>query len=79
MLYLIVARDAPECPPAKPLSAYLAVLKDRDAWWFMFFYAVTFGGSFVRPVGGFIADRIGGIRTLTLMYVSAAAWLFIAE
>jgi NNP family nitrate/nitrite transporter-like MFS transporter len=112
-IYLLLARDAPDCPPAKPLAAYLEVLRDRDAWWFMFFYAVTFGGfvglasaltiyfndeyglsavtsglftaaavfagSFVRPVGGWIADRIGGIRTLTLMYFSAAGWLFIVS
>ena len=86
------------------------MLKDRDAWWFMFFYSVTFGGfvglassltiyfntqygldaqmagyftaacvfagSLVRPIGGNLADRIGGIRTLTVMYVVAAAFLF---
>ena len=113
VIYLLLARDAPDCPPAKPLSAYLDVLRDRDAWWFMVFYAVTFGGfvglassltiyfndeyglsavaagfftaaavfagSFVRPLGGFIADRIGGIRTLTLMYFSAALWLVLAS
>ena len=113
VIYLVLARDAPECPPAKPLAAYLGVLRDPDAWWFMFFYAVTFGGfvglasaltiyfndeyglsavsaglftaaavfagSFVRPVGGWIADRIGGIRTLTLMYLSAAGWLGIVS
>lgn len=113
LIYLLFAKDAPDCPPAKPLSAYLDVLRDRDAWWFMFFYAVTFGGfvglastltiyfndeyglspvtagfftaaavfagSFVRPVGGLIADRIGGIRTLSLMYLSAAVWLMLAS
>ena len=26
------------------LPEYLAVLRMKDAWWFMFFYAVTFGG-----------------------------------
>lgn len=113
IVYLLLARDAPDCPAAKPLSAYLDVLRDRDAWWFMLFYAVTFGGfvglassltiyfndeyglpavtaglftaaavfagSFVRPLGGVIADRIGGIRTLSLMYLSAAAWLMIVS
>jgi len=44
VLYLIFAKDSPECPAAKPLIAYLEVLKDRDAWWFMFFYSITFGG-----------------------------------
>ncbi|MCQ9373484.1 NarK/NasA family nitrate transporter [Methyloversatilis sp. XJ19-13] len=110
IFYLLVAKDAPECPPPKTLAEYLKVLKDRDAWWFMFFYSVTFGGfvglassltiyfntqygldaqmagyftaacvfagSLVRPIGGNLADRIGGIRTLTVMYVVAAAFLF---
>ncbi|MBP9117065.1 MAG: NarK/NasA family nitrate transporter [Methyloversatilis sp.] len=110
IFYLVVAKDAPECPPPKTMAEYLKVLKDRDAWWFMFFYSVTFGGfvglassltiyfntqygldakmagyftaacvfagSLVRPIGGNLADRIGGIRTLTVMYVIAAAFLF---
>lgn len=109
VIYLLVARDAPDCPPAKSLAAYLDVLRDRDAWWFMLFYSVSFGGfvglaasltiyfsdqyslspvtagyytaacvfagSLVRPVGGMIADRIGGIRTLSCMYVVAGAAL----
>ena len=110
IFYLMVAKDAPECPPPKTMAEYLKVLKDRDAWWFMFFYSVTFGGfvglassltiyfntqygldaqmagyftaacvfagSLVRPIGGNLADRIGGIRTLTVMYLVAAAFLF---
>lgn len=110
IFYLLVAKDAPECPPPKTFAEYLKVLKDRDAWWFMFFYSVTFGGfvglassltiyfntqygldakmagyftaacvfagSLVRPIGGNLADRIGGIRTLSMMYVVAAAFLF---
>jgi len=110
-VYLLAAKDAPDCPPSKSLTAYLDVLRDRDAWWFMFFYSVSFGGfvglaasltiyfhdqyhlppvtagyytaacvfagSLVRPVGGMIADRIGGIRTLTIMYVVAATALAI--
>ena len=108
-VYLALAKDSPECPPAKPLSAYLAVLRDKDAWWFMFFYSVTFGGfvglassltiyfndqyglspviagyftaacvfagSMVRPLGGLVADRIGGIKSLSLMYILAAGFL----
>lgn len=108
-VYILMAKDSPECPPAKSLSQYLAVLKDKDAWWFMFFYSVTFGGfvglassltiyfhdqyglnpvtagyftaacvfagSMVRPMGGAIADRVGGIRTLLLMYILAAIFL----
>lgn len=111
VVYVIFAKDAPDAPPAKSIAQYLAVLKDKDAWWFMFFYSVTFGGfvgmassltiyfhdqyglppvhagyftaacvfagSFVRPFGGNLADRIGGIRTLTIMYALAALFLFI--
>ncbi|TAJ77424.1 MAG: NarK/NasA family nitrate transporter [Gallionellaceae bacterium] len=110
-IYLIYAKDSPECPPSKSLHQYLHVLKDKDAWWFMFFYSVTFGGfvgmassltlyfhdqygmapvmagyftaacvfagSLVRPLGGNVADRIGGIRTLLVMYGIAALSLFV--
>lgn len=108
-IYLALAKDSPECPPAKALPEYFKVLKLGDAWWFMFFYSVTFGGfvglassltiyfndqyglsavvagyctaacvfagSLVRPVGGAVADRIGGVRTLNIVYVVAAAAL----
>lgn len=111
VVYVLMAKDAPDAPPAKSLGQYLAVLKDKDAWWFMFFYSVTFGGfvglassltiyfndqyglapvqagyftaacvfagSLVRPFGGNLADRIGGIRSLTIMYVLASVFLFI--
>lgn len=110
-IYLIFAKDSPETPAAKSLSQYMAILKDKDAWWFMFFYSVTFGGfvglassltiyfndlyslgpvvagyctaacvfagSLVRPIGGMIADRIGGIRTLLTMYAIATLLLII--
>ena len=110
VVYLVFAKDAPECPEPKSLRQYLVVLKDKDAWWFMFFYSVTFGGfvglassltiyfhdqyglspviagyftaacvfagSLVRPVGGMVADRIGGIRSLLVMYSIAAVMLF---
>jgi NNP family nitrate/nitrite transporter-like MFS transporter len=112
-VYLIFAKDAPSAPPPKSLVEYLRVLKDKDAWWFMFFYSVTFGGfsglassltiyfngqyglspvtagyftaacvfagSLVRPLGGRMADRIGGIKTLSMMYLLAATFLFIAS
>ncbi|MEN0076988.1 MAG: nitrate/nitrite transporter [Paracraurococcus sp.] len=104
--YLLVARESPDRPPAKSFAEYMAVFRIGDAWWFMFFYAVTFGGfsglasslpiyfhdqygldpkiagffaaacvfagSLVRPVGGTLADRIGGIRALSFMYAAAA-------
>jgi len=112
-VFIIFARDAPDSPPPKSLAAYLAVLKDRDAWWFMLFYSVTFGGfvglassltiyfndqyglsavvagyftagcvfagSLMRPLGGMLADRVGGIRTLSTTYISAAMLLFIVS
>jgi MFS transporter, NNP family, nitrate/nitrite transporter len=113
VVYLIFAKDAPNPPPAKGLVEYLSVLRIGDAWWFMLFYAVTFGGfsglassltiyfnsdyglspvvagyftaaavfagSLVRPVGGALADRIGGIRALSIMYLVAAAALTCAS
>jgi NNP family nitrate/nitrite transporter-like MFS transporter len=112
-VYMVWAKDAPSAPAPKPLVEYLHVLKDKDAWWFMFFYSVTFGGfsglasslsiyfnsqyglspvvagyftaacvfagSLVRPLGGRMADRIGGIKTLSIMYTLAAAFLFAAS
>jgi MFS transporter, NNP family, nitrate/nitrite transporter len=105
-VYLLLAKDSPDAPPPKPLAAYLRLLRIGDAWWFMFFYAVTFGGfvglaasltiyfndryglsavdagyctaavvfvgSLVRPLGGAVADRVGGVRALSLMYLLAA-------
>jgi NNP family nitrate/nitrite transporter-like MFS transporter len=37
--------------------------------------ACVFSGSLVRPLGGALADRIGGVRTLSLVYLVAAAAL----
>ncbi|WP_291987169.1 nitrate/nitrite transporter [Candidatus Accumulibacter sp. ACC007] len=113
IFYMVAAKDSPECPPPKSLAEYLKVLKDSDAWWFMFFYSVTFGGfvglassltiyfniqygldaktagfftaacvfagSLVRPIGGNVADRIGGIKSLSVMYVFAAIFLAIVS
>ncbi|MEO7248271.1 MAG: MFS transporter, partial [Novosphingobium sp.] len=106
IFYLIVAKDSPDQPEPKSLSAYGAVLGEQDAWWFMLFYFVTFGGfvglstslptyfvdsfkvtpiiagyctaacvftgSLLRPFGGGMADRFGGIKTLTAVYIVAA-------
>lgn len=107
--YMVMAKDSPNRPAPKSFAAYLSVLKHADAWWFMLFYGVTFGGfvglssslaiyftdsfamtpvmagyctaacvfagSLVRPLGGAVADRIGGIKALTLVYALAAATL----
>jgi NNP family nitrate/nitrite transporter-like MFS transporter len=44
VVYLLLAKDAPEQPAPKKLAEYLDVLKVPDAWWLMLLYAVTFGG-----------------------------------
>jgi NNP family nitrate/nitrite transporter-like MFS transporter len=111
VIYLVFAKDSPDCPPPKALPDYLKVLRIGDAWWLMFFYAVTFGGfvglsssltiffhdqyglsavtagyctaacvfagSMIRPVGGAVADRIGGVRSLTVVYAVVALALAI--
>ena len=109
VVFLVLARDAPGRPAARPLRAWAAPLASGDAWWFMLFYGVSFGGfvglassltlyfndaygldavtagyftagcvfagSLVRPLGGAVADRIGGIRALCVLYLVAAAAL----
>jgi NNP family nitrate/nitrite transporter-like MFS transporter len=40
--------------------------------------ACVFAGSLLRPVGGAIADRVGGLRTLTAVYLLAASLLMAA-
>src|SRR5262245_50384346 len=100
--FYFLAKDSPDQPAPKRWADYLAVLRQRDTWWFCFFYAVTFGGfvglasflsiffhvqygltrvqagtlvtacviagSFLRPLGGYWADRIGGIQLLSILY-----------
>jgi NNP family nitrate/nitrite transporter-like MFS transporter len=41
--------------------------------------ACVFAGSLVRPIGGAVADRIGGIRTLSVVYGLAALGLGVAS
>jgi NNP family nitrate/nitrite transporter-like MFS transporter len=109
--FVLFAKDSPDQPAPMKLSAYAGVLGQADAWWFMLFYFVTFGGfvglstslptywvdtfkltpiaagyctaacvfigSLVRPIGGALGDRIGGIKTLTGVYIIAAIFLAI--
>ena len=104
------AKEAPVAIKAKSLRDYAAMFSHKDAWWFMFFYSLTFGGfsgfasalpgffhdqfgfdpklagyctaacvfagSVMRPIGGVVADRIGGTRSLLMVY--AAVTLLIA-
>ena len=44
VVYQVIAKDSPNQPAPKPLSAYGEVLRRQDAWWFMLFYSVSFGG-----------------------------------
>jgi NNP family nitrate/nitrite transporter-like MFS transporter len=39
----------------------------------------VFAGSLVRPIGGNVADRIGGVKSLTVMYILAAIFLAIVS
>lgn len=111
IVFALVAKNAPQRPAPKSMADYAKVLGDKDSWWFMFFYSVTFGGfvglagalpgyfhdqygldpkmagyytaacvfagSLMRPLGGAIADRIGGIRTLLVVYSIASVLLAI--
>ena len=106
VICMIMAKDAPNAPPAKKMVDYFQPLKQADAWLLMAFYAVTFGGfvglaaslpiyftdqfgltpvmagyctagcvfagSLVRPLGGALADRIGGVKALMMVYIVAA-------
>ena len=107
VVFALCAKDAPVPAARKRLRDYAAVLVgNRDSWWFMCFYAITFGGfagfasalpgyfhdqfgfqpklagwataacvlagSVMRPIGGVVADRIGGTRTLLAVYLSVA-------
>ena len=113
LYFVLFTKDAPGERRPVTWASYRAVLSDRDSWWFMFFYFITFGGfvglanslslyftlqyhvsgvtaglmvaivvafgSVFRPVGGFIADRIGGIKALSVLFsIVAMSYLAIA-
>ena len=106
-VFTAIARDGTSTAAPKTRADYAAILRVPDAWWFMFFYSVTFGGfvglassltiyfndqygltpvvagyctaavvfvgSLVRPLGGAVADRVGGVRALSVLYAVASA------
>jgi NNP family nitrate/nitrite transporter-like MFS transporter len=41
--------------------------------------ACVFVGSVMRPLGGYLADRIGGIKSLSIMYTMAATFLIVVS
>jgi NNP family nitrate/nitrite transporter-like MFS transporter len=43
-IVMLFAKESPRQPPARRLTEYFSVLRQRDTWWFCFFYSVTFGG-----------------------------------
>lgn len=108
-VFVLLAKDSPTQPPPQHLADYAGVLKQRDCWWFCFFYSITFGGfvglasflnifffsqyglskveagtiatlcviagSFLRPIGGYLSDRFGGIRMLVGLYAGVGVAL----
>ena len=112
IVYARFAKDAPGVFQRKQFGDYVRMLGDRDAWWFMFFYALTFGGfsgfasalpgyfhdqfsfdpktagwataacvfagSVMRPIGGMLADRIGGTRSLLAVYAASSVLIAVA-
>ena len=106
VIYSRYAKDAPGTFAKKTMGDYLHMLRDSDAWWFMFFYALTFGGfsgfasalpgffhdqfgfdpktagwataacvlagSVMRPLGGVLADRIGGTKSLLVVFAGTS-------
>ncbi len=107
LTYALMAKDIPNLPPRQKLSRYASLLQQNDAWWFMLFYMVTFGGfvglasslviyfnsqfglspqvagyitagcvfcgSMFRPIGGRVADRVGGASALQIIYLVVVA------
>lgn len=72
VIYMVLAKDSPDQPPAKRLNAYLDPLKDVDAWWFMLFYGVTFGGfsGLTASLSIYFTDQFD-VSTITAGYYTA--------
>lgn len=113
IFFHLKAKDDNYQPEKKPLSDYIQVLKEVDAWWFMLFYSLSFGGvialssvmvlyfhqeytldpvsagyytaicilagTALRPVGGWMADRFGGIRTMQRLFAATAVCMLLVS
>jgi len=73
VVYQILAKDSPDQPAPKSLSAYAEILKVEDAWWFMLFYGVTFGGfvGLSNSLSIWFVDSFG-LTPVTAGYYTAA-------
>jgi MFS transporter, NNP family, nitrate/nitrite transporter len=73
IFYLFAAKDSPDQPAPKSLSAYGEVLKEKDTWWFMLFYFVTFGGfvGLSNSLPTYYADGFG-LTPVIAGYLTAA-------
>lgn len=112
VLYVALSKEPPGTFKKKRLADYFALLAERDAHWFCFFYTISFGGfvglatafaiyfrdefaltpvvagefaafctlvgALGRPMGGAIADRFGGIRSLGIFYSVAGVAMVVA-
>ena len=113
ILYQLLAKDNPDRPIPKNPTRYSQVLADADTWWFMLFYALTFGGvlalasvmvlyfhqqyqldpvtagyytaacilagTLLRPLGGWLADRHGGIRSMQRLFLLTAVSMLLVS
>ena len=110
--YAAFSKEAPVEFKKKTLGDYFALLKERDSYWFCFYYLISFGGfvglsssyslyykgefhltpvaagnlaalcsavgALARPIGGALANRLGGIRALSRFYTLAGLGLVAA-
>lgn len=106
IVFAVLAKDCPNSHNRNNMAAYLSLIKERETWFFSFFYSLSFGGfvgltsylsiffvdqysvskvtagdfvtlvviagSAIRPIGGYFADKIGGMRMLSVLFVSLA-------
>ncbi|PZU11642.1 NarK/NasA family nitrate transporter [Sphingomonas sp.] len=73
VLYLVMAKDAPNAPAPRRIKDYAELLKTADAWWFMAFYSVTFGGfvGLAASLPIYFTDQFG-LTTIMAGYCTAA-------